>query len=60
MCVSKNVRTDKGGKNVCLYDLICLVLVIVGSLMCVYQFALNDFDFDKTMFEEDNDDDDYQ
>ena len=37
-------------------DWFCLVLGIVGTLLCVCLFALNDFDFDKVMFVDEEDD----
>lgn len=37
------------------FDWFCLVMGIVGNLMIVYLFYLNDFDVEKTMFGDDND-----
>ena len=38
------------------YDWFTLVLGVVGSLLCVYLFAINDFDIEKTLFKgEEND-----
>ena len=36
----------------CLYDWICLGIGLVGTVLCVCQFALNDWDLEKTMFKE--------
>lgn len=35
------------------YDWFSLILGVAGSLLCVYLFAVNDFNFIKTMFKED-------
>lgn len=34
-----------------LYDLICLILCIVGIILIGVQLYLNDFDFEKMFFE---------
>jgi len=36
----------------CVYDLICIVIGIAGTGLCVYQFYLNDWDVEKTLFKE--------
>jgi len=36
----------------CTYDLVCLIIGLVGTALCVCQFALNDWDVEKTMFKE--------
>lgn len=37
-------------------DWICLGLGITGTLLCVYQLYLNDWDFEETMFRHTSDD----
>ena len=34
-------------------DWLIICIGVMGTLLCVCLFALNDFDFDKTMFKED-------
>lgn len=37
-------------------NLLTLCLAIVGVILCISLFALNDFDFEKTMFVQEEDD----
>lgn len=41
----------------CLLDMVCIALIVMGTAMCVYQLAQNGFDIDKLLFEEEDNDD---